>query len=136
MIFLRLFFWIYRFDVDGSTFSPPPHEDQFFYIRYPNAENKKDTQSDVKSLTEAIQDLNTKPTTTTSTASLSSTIQHGFSKQHTDSCKKYLNYVEKGEFLFRFFCKFVNQLVVGCNISYHLVLFWCRLEKSLLFTNF
>jgi len=79
-----------KFDIDGSTFSPPAHEDQF-YIRYPSTENKTDNQSGVKSLTEALKDLNTKPTSTAS----SSIIQHDFSKQHTDSCKKYLSSVEK-----------------------------------------
>lgn len=96
---------IYRFDIDGSTASPPAHEDQF-YIRYPNLESKTDNQSGVKSLTEALKDLNTKPTiTTTTTASSSSITQRDLSKQHTDSCKKYLISVEKGKFLFLYsFC--------------------------------
>lgn len=85
---------IYRFDIDGSTFSPPAHEDQFFYIRYPNAENKADNQSGVKSLTDALKDLNTKTSTISSSEV---TTQHDFSKQHTDSCKKFLKSVEKGE---------------------------------------
>lgn len=96
-------FSIYRYDIEGTTFSPPAHEDQFFYIRYPNSESKTDNQSGVKSLTEALKDLNTNPATASSTSSSSSSItitQSNFPKQHTDSCKKYLNSAEKGEFLF------------------------------------
>lgn len=29
-----------RFDFDDSTFSPPSHDDNFFYIRYPKAQNE------------------------------------------------------------------------------------------------
>ncbi|XP_031847457.1 uncharacterized protein LOC116433467 [Nomia melanderi] len=29
-----------RFDFDESTFSPPSHDDNFFYIRYPKAQNE------------------------------------------------------------------------------------------------
>jgi hypothetical protein len=84
-----------NFDVDGNTFSPPAHEDQFFYIKYPNAENKTGNQSDVNvtSLTEALKNLNSKPLTASS--STSSAIQQDFSKQHTDSCKKFLSKVQK-----------------------------------------
>lgn len=76
-----------KFDIDGTTFSPPAHEDQFFYIRYPNADSKVDSQSGVKSLTDALKDLNTNPTTSASSSSSSSS--QNFPKQHTDSCKKY-----------------------------------------------
>lgn len=101
-----MYVFVSRFDIDGNTFSPPAHEDQFFYIRYPNSESKTDNQSGVKSLTEALKDLNTTPATTAASSS-SSIIQHGFSKQHTDSCKKYLNSVKEGKFLFRFFPYFL-----------------------------
>lgn len=122
-------FSIYRFDIDGNTFSPPAHEDQFFYIRYPNSENKTDNQSGVKSLTEALKDLNTNPATTAATSS-SSIIQKDFSKQHTDSCKKYLNKVEKGEFIFHIslllpICQFDSSEQIS-QIIFRFILFTNR----------
>lgn len=46
-----------RFDIDGTPFSPPSHDESFFYIRYPVAskdDNKKKT-TNANSLSHALQ---------------------------------------------------------------------------------
>jgi len=75
------------FEVDTHVVSPPPHDDSFFYIRYPSdkSSDRKQPINGIGSISEAITKLDTK---------LAATTLNGDQKclmQHTEPCKQYLN---------------------------------------------
>ncbi|XP_029039464.1 uncharacterized protein LOC114874399 [Osmia bicornis bicornis] len=43
-----------RFDFDESTFSPPSHDDSFFYIRYPKTQNRLGGSEESRSIDEVL----------------------------------------------------------------------------------
>ncbi|XP_076241763.1 uncharacterized protein LOC143183878 [Calliopsis andreniformis] len=47
-----------RFDFDDSTFSPPSHDDSFFYIRYPKTQAQRSVQQEYRQVKEVLNDQN------------------------------------------------------------------------------
>lgn len=74
------FLFSFRVDYDATAFSPPSHDDNFFYIRYPVSNNKND--------------LGIKGTITEAIHSSSSSAEHDKKPvdltKHTISCKQYI----------------------------------------------
>ncbi|KOC59136.1 hypothetical protein WH47_11212 [Habropoda laboriosa] len=47
-----------RFDFDDTTFSPPSHDDSFFYIRYPKGQNQLSVSQEFRSIDDAFSEEN------------------------------------------------------------------------------
>lgn len=90
-----------KFD-DSTTFSPPAHDESFFYIRYPVSKNTDDKQLNLNKLNSALQNTAisiteqqpTIGTKTSTVATATSTIapfeqKVDFSK-HTEPCRKFI----------------------------------------------
>ncbi|XP_003692082.1 uncharacterized protein LOC100872212 isoform X1 [Apis florea] len=52
-----------RFDFDETTFSPPSHDDSFFYIRYPKTQNRLSVSQDFRPIDEVFNEQNITPST-------------------------------------------------------------------------
>lgn len=88
-----------RFDLDGTPFSPPSHDESFFYIRYPIAskdDDKKKT-TNANSLSHALQSheiiKNPNLITTTNKSREHSQPIHAQKvdlSKHTESCKSFI----------------------------------------------
>lgn len=63
IITFRIFFFLCRFDFDESTFSPPSHDDSFFYIRYPKTQNRLSVSQDFRPIDEVFNEQNITPST-------------------------------------------------------------------------
>lgn len=57
------FFFLCRFDFDETTFSPPSHDDSFFYIRYPKTQNRLSVSQDFRPIDEVFNEQNITPST-------------------------------------------------------------------------
>ncbi|XP_017765273.1 PREDICTED: uncharacterized protein LOC108554482 isoform X2 [Eufriesea mexicana] len=45
-----------RFDFDDTTFSPPSHDDSFFYLRYPKSQNRLSVSQDFRPIDEVFDE--------------------------------------------------------------------------------
>lgn len=95
-----------RFDIDGTPFSPPAHDDSFFYVRYPVASNADaSTTTNVNLLSTVVQSIDEPKITTVVTAKPSVQPQFPQSKsmafvpagtsgidfsKHPESCRKFI----------------------------------------------
>jgi hypothetical protein len=80
-----------RYDAEGS-FSPPTHDESFFYIRYPVSGKQNDnTATELNKLHSALQNSDSivKSTPMVTTLSATNTTSVDFTK-HTEPCRKYI----------------------------------------------
>ena len=100
----------YRFDVD-TQFSPPAHDDSFFYIRYPIGDSKKSATA--KTLTHALSEADIK------VVQAAKPIVHATSKddfaKHTEPCKIFLN-AKEGKCFFIIII-FLIIVIIDCIYS-------------------
>lgn len=101
-----VFFYTYtpsthRYDVEGgTTFSPPAHDDSFFYIRYPvgggGFTTAADATTNMKSLSDALGDvqLNTQSSGGSGGSGAITAAAKNLTK-HTEPCKMFLNNKER-----------------------------------------
>ncbi|KAG8236994.1 hypothetical protein J437_LFUL017115 [Ladona fulva] len=69
-----------RYDFDDSAFSPPAHDDNFFYIRYPKQVKKVKEKSKYSSINEFLE----------AKERISKEEEAGLSDQHTSACRRYM----------------------------------------------
>lgn len=104
-----------RYDADGGTsFSPPAHDDSFFYIRYPignDGGKRTPAAGQIQTLTEALSDVQVKGaaeatqalkiTTATGEKSTATPIASAVKQQqfakHTEPCKMFLTTSSESE---------------------------------------
>lgn len=55
---LLVFFLLCRCDFDDITFSPPSHDDSFFYIRYPKTQNRSSVSQEYRPIDEVFEEQN------------------------------------------------------------------------------
>lgn len=61
------------FDFDDTTFSPPSHDDSFFYIRYPKAQNRLSVSQEFRPIEQVFGEQTIASSTTASTSTSTST---------------------------------------------------------------
>ena len=52
------FFLLCRYDFDDTTFSPPSHDDSFFYIRYPKTQSRSSVSQEYRPIDEVFGEQN------------------------------------------------------------------------------
>ncbi|CAK9824848.1 hypothetical protein ANTRET_LOCUS2951 [Anthophora retusa] len=72
-----------RFDFDDTTFSPPSHDDSFFYIRYPKGQNRLSVSQEFRPIDDAFGEENVATSSTNNVK-----IQEEVKQQVSEEAKK------------------------------------------------
>ncbi|CAD6233848.1 GSCOCG00007343001-RA-CDS [Cotesia congregata] len=104
----KVVFLFYRFDFDQSTFSPPSHDDSFFYISYNKLGSRQSTSSSTAEPKEGFQSINSvlseNPVVVKAAANIPVKNANIDLSKHPIACQQsFLNYVSRNRQNFYFF---------------------------------